>query len=282
MGTIWLLHRRRIILAAFTAVTIATIAAAVVATGASPSRQPPAAGSPRPGGVLRPSPDATTPIPSAYRPPRVQPAPSAAQTQTDQRLAQAETPDALAASAATAVPTPADSAAYPGVPVVARNDPAAYALAFATELLDRDYARQSRAHLLAWAQAEEAPNTLPGVPAALADEALVLSLAAPGLPGGSGSSPVPSAAQWADLAQTHASQTVSGLQADVDPDWTGLVSTGWQPVDPAMTIMAVTGTLTIDQAGQTTTQSFALALTLGSAASRPGYGAVAVDDWTVN
>jgi hypothetical protein len=281
MGTVWLLHRRRVLLALAAVVVVAAGGIALVAR-VSPSPRTPAAISPRPGAAPRPSPAATTPIPSRYRPPRVQPAPNAAQTQTDQRLAGAETPDALTAAAATAVLSPVDSAAYPAVVVTARNDPTAYALAFATELLDRDYSRQSRPRLLGWAQAEEAPNTLPGVPAALADKALVLSLAAPGLPGGSGSSPVPSAAQWAALAQTHASQTVSGLQADVDPDWTGLVSTGWQPVDPVMTIMAVTGTLAISQAGRTTTQSFALSLTLGSAASRPGYGAVAVDDWTVN
>jgi hypothetical protein len=204
------------------------------------------------------------------------------QTQTDQRLAQAESSDAIAAAAATALPNPAYSACYPAVAGAARDDPGAYALAFAAELLDRDYAGQSRTQLFAWAQAEEAPNTLPGVPSALSGKALVLSLVAPGLPGGSGPSPVPSAASWADLARVHASQMASGLQAVVDPDWTGLVSSGWQPVDPAMTIMSVTGTLTIDEVGRSTTESFALTVTLGSAAARPGYGAVAVDDWTVN
>ena len=113
------------------------------------------------------------------------------QTQTDQRLAQAESSDAIAAAAATAVPNPAYSAAYPAVAGAARDDPGAYAMAFAAELLDRDYARQSRTQLLAWAQAEEAPNTLPGVPSALAGKALVLSLVAPDLPGGS--EPVPAA-----------------------------------------------------------------------------------------
>jgi hypothetical protein len=284
MGTLWLLHRRRVLLALAAVVIVAAGGIALVAR-VSPSPKTPAAISPRPGAAPRPSPDATppsAPTRSRYRPPRAQPAASAAQAQTDQRLAEAETPDALAAAAATPVPTPADSAAYRPVAVADLNDPTAYALAFATELLDRDYARQSRTQLLAWAQAEEAPNTLPGVPSPLADKALVLSLAAPGLPGGSTSSPVPSAGEWINLAQAHTTQSVSGLQVQVDPDWTGLVSSGWQPVDPAMTIMAVTGTLTTDQAGRTSTRSFALAVTLGSARSRPGYGAVAVDDWTVN
>ncbi len=116
----------------------------------------------------------------------------------------------------------------------------------------------------------------------MADKALYLSLADPDLPGGPGSSPMPSAAEWASLAEAHATEAVSGLQAEVDPDWTGLVATGWQPVDPAMTILAVTGTLTVDQQGPQIVHSFALTLTIGSAARRPGYGAVAVDDWTVS
>ena len=81
----------------------------------------------------------------------------------------------------------------PAVPTADRGDPGAYAIAFATELLDTNYAVQSRAALLAWAEHEEAPNTLPGVPATVAGKALVLSLADPDLPGGS-PSPTPSAA----------------------------------------------------------------------------------------
>ena len=80
----------------------------------------------------------------------------------------------------------------PSVPTADRGDPGTYAIAFATELLDTNFAVQSRDALLAWAEHEEAPNTLPGVPASVAGKALVLSLADPDLPGGS-PSPVPSA-----------------------------------------------------------------------------------------
>ena len=90
---------------------------------------------------------------------------------------------------------------------------------FASELLDTNYATQSRAELLAWAELEEAPNTLPGVPGSVAGKALVLSLADPGLPGGT-PSPTPSAAQWASDGQRDEVQSVNGLQAEVDPDWT--------------------------------------------------------------
>jgi len=212
----------------------------------------------------------------------VQPAPSAAQSRTDHSLAQAETPAALSAAETAVVPVPADSAAYPPTPIGDRSDPTAYAVAFVTELLDRDYTRQSRTQLLAWAQGEEAPNTLPGVPASVGEKALDLSLADPDLPGGPGTSPVPSPTAWGVLARAHVSQTVTGLQAQVDPDWTGLIASGWQPVDPAMTVMAVTGVLTIRGDGPPSTQSVAVTITLGSAQLRPGYGAVAVDDWTVN
>jgi hypothetical protein len=87
---------------------------------------------------------------------------------------------------------------------------------------------------------------------------------------------------WESLTREDAVQTVSSLAVEVDPDWTALVASGWQPADPAMTIVAVTGTLTVEEDGQSRTCSMAFTLALGSAASHPGYGAVAVDDWTVS
>ena len=150
--------------------------------------------------------------------------------------------------------------------------------------MDTNYATQSRAALLAWAEHEEAPNTLPGVPASVAGKALVLSLADPSLPGGT-PSPTPSAAQWATDAEAGVSQSVSDVQAEVDPDWTQIISEGWQPRDPLMTIETVTGTH--DGRDQRVSslhpESFSLTLTLGSAAYvRAGYGAVAAGDWTLN
>ena len=213
---------------------------------------------------------------SGYSPPRVNPTASPAQARVDGELAQAETnvPDP---SAASSLPAPADSAAYPAVPVVDRNDPAAYATAFITELVDRDYRRQSRIQLLAWAQAESAPNTLPGVPASLASRSLVMSLTA----SEAASSPVPSSARWASLAASSTSQSVAGLQTRADPDWLALISTGWEPIDPAMTMLTVIGTLTTSGQEKPTAQPLTLVLTLASNGSHAGYGAVAVDDWTV-
>lgn len=219
-----------------------------------------------------------SPTSGGYSPPRVNPADSPAQSRVDGELAQAETNGGLDSSALSSLPAPADSTAYPAVREADRNDPAAYAIAFITELLDRDYRRQSRTQLLAWAQAESAPNTLPGVPASLASRSLVMSLAAPE----AASTPVPSGAQWTSLASSSTSQSVAGLESQVDPDWLALISTGWEPTDPAMTMLTVTGTLTTSSQRGPVAQSFSLVVTLGSNGSRAGYGAVAVDDWTVS
>ena len=45
-------------------------------------------------------------------------------------------------------------------------------------------------------------------------------------------------------------QSVNGLQAEVDPDWTQIISEGWQPRDPRMTIEVVTGTVTVSIDGR--------------------------------
>jgi hypothetical protein len=134
---------------------------------------------------------------------------------------------------------------------------------------------------LAWAESEEAPNLMPGVPEAVAGKALVLSLADPGLPGGS-PSPTPSAGDWIANAQRGVVQAVSDVQAEVAPDWTQIVSQGWQPRDPLMTIETVTGQVTVTTNGAAATAaSFALTLTLGSAAHvSAGFGAVAAGNWT--
>jgi hypothetical protein len=191
-------------------------------------------------------------------------------------------PGAIAAGLRTAVPAPKTSTAYPAIASAERVDPGAYATAFVSELLDTNFTAQSRGALLAWAEHEEAPNTLPGVPASVAGKALVLSLGDPDLPGGS-PSPVPSAAQWAAEGQGGMSQSVTDVQAEVDPDWTEIISLAWEPRDPLMTIETVTGTLITEAKGVTApAESFSLIVTLGSAAHvRAGYGAVAVSDWTL-
>jgi hypothetical protein len=283
MRTLWMFHRRFIVAAALT-VALAT-SAAVVLIG---SRHNTAAVSslalrgPGNGPTRSKQPATTT---SRRCPPKtnVEPPATAIERQVDSELAQAETLSALAAAEAAGVPAPATSAAYPSIPVADRSDPTAYAIAFATQLLDTNYAAQTRAELLAWAEHEEAPNTLPGVPASVAGKSLVLSLTDPGLPGGT-PSPTPSASQWASDAEEGATQSVDDVEAEVDPDWAQIIAEGWQPRDARMTIETVTGTVTLTTNGQAAApESFSLTLTLGTAAHVPaGYGAVAAGDWTVD
>lgn len=281
MRSLWTFHRRLVLDLAIGVVL--AVSAAVVVTG-SHSGHP---GAIRPADTrpARPASGTTTTTPAHHLTPTptIKVPQTAIQKQIDAELAQAETPASIAAARATSVPAPAVSKAYPAVPTVERSDPTAYAIAFATELLDTNYAGQTRTELLAWAEHEEAPNTLPGVPADVAGKALGLSLADPNLPGGS-PSPVPSPAQWTTDATAGISQQVSDVQAEVDPDWTQIVSEGWEPADPLMTIETVTGNLTVTTKGKAAPPvSFSLTLTLGSAAHvRGGYGAVAAGNWTVS
>ena len=280
MRPLWT-FRRRLVLALAVCVVLA-ISAAVVVVGSRSGR--PSATRSAVTGPARPMPSTTTTAPprQLVPTPTIKPPQTAIQKQIDAELAQAETTASIAAAEQTSVPAPAVSKGYPSIPTADRSDPTAYAIAFATELLDTNYATQPRAALLAWAEHEEAPNTLPGVPASVAGKALVLSLADPNLPGGT-PSPTPPATAWATDANNAVVQTVTDLQAQVDPDWTQIVSEGWQPRDPLMTIETVTGTLTVTTKGKAATPvSFTLTLTLGSAAHVHGYGAVAAGNWTVN
>ena len=215
--------------------------------------------------------------PQPYRPPRVIPARSAQQSTVDSELSQAEQHFTLPAGGVDALPAAAYSSGYPAVPAADLGDAASFATAFVSELVDRDYARQSRQQLLAWAQAESAPNTLPGLDPALTGHSLALSLIDPVPPPG----PVPPPAVWTQAAAAEQVQTVTNIETAVNADWLALTSSGWQPSDPAMTVLTVTANLNVAGPGGGRTESFSLQLTLGSNGSRPGYGAVAVDDWTV-
>ena len=283
MRVLWTFHRRLVVaiviagcLAASTGLVLAGSHRSAPQLGSALSRHTP--------GSTPSKPNAGTPAsPEPSPPSTVNPPLTGIQMEIDGQLAQAETSASITAAEATGIPAPGVSSTYPSTPVADRSDPSAFAIAFATELLDTNYATQSRAALLAWAEYEESPNTLPGVPAAVAGKALVLSLADPNLPGGT-PSPTPSATQWASNGQSGVVQSVSGLQAEVNPDWTQIISEGWQPRDPLMTIEIVTGTMTVSTNGQTAPpESFSLTVTLGSAAyERTGYGAVAAGEWTLS
>jgi hypothetical protein len=156
MRSLWTFHRR-LVLALAVCIVLALSGVLVVAgsRGGHPTAsRPPAT---RPG---RRTPSTTTSAPprQLLRTPTIKPPQTAIQEQIDAELAQAETPASIAAAEETSVAAPAVSGAYPSIPTVDRSDPTAYAIAFATELLDTNYASQSRAALLAWAEHEEGPQ----------------------------------------------------------------------------------------------------------------------------
>lgn len=272
----WPLTRRGRILAALSAASVAVTVAVVLAVAVGKSGLRHGVGT-RP---LRTS--APVELPTAtqpqYKPVVVTPAATPEQSLIDSQLSQAEQIAPMPAGLLASLPAGAYSADYPPIPDSDRRNAIAFGTEFVTELVDRNYGRQSRPALLSWAQAESAPNTLPGVPAGMAGHSLVLSLIDPGLAPG----PVPAAGDWAVAGGAGAVQTVSNLQVVIDPALLALTATGWQPADPAMTVLTVTGTLTTEGPAGTTAGSFSLHLTVGSSSYRPGYGAVAVDDWTVS
>jgi hypothetical protein len=278
MRPIWEFHRRAVIGACLAGILV--VAGAVAALGGHRGGSGSGQTSPRQPSAAASRPDSSRPAVARDGPLRVSPADSQTQQQTDSELARSESAASIAQANRETMPAAATSAAYPAIPASAESDPTAFALAFASELLDVDSAVQSRAGLLEWAEFEEAPDTLPGVPASIADKSLVGSLAYSGV-AGSEPSPVPAAAGW-PKPDSGTVQQVSGLAAVVAPDWTQLVSAGWEPVDPLMTIMVVTGTITVTTDGRPgPPRSFSLALSVGGARHYPGYGAVAVSAWTV-
>jgi hypothetical protein len=210
---------------------------------------------------------------------QVQSAPTPAQTQIDSQIVQAQNPASIAKAETITAPNPATTRAYPAVPSAERGDPTAYARAFITELLDTRYATQTRAALLAWAESEAAADTLPGVPAAAGQNSLIGSLAYAGLPGAQ-PTPILAAANWPSLT-SGTTQTVTGLTTSVDPAWARQIAQGWQPTDPLLTVIDITGTLTVTAPGRPPARHlFSLSLMLGTALHHPGYGAVAVANWT--
>ena len=213
-----------------------------------------------------------------YQPFVMTPVATPEQSLIDSQLSQAEQMPAVPAGLLASLPVGAYSPDYPPIPDRDRDNAITFGTAFVTELVERNYASQSRPDLLSWAQAESAPNTLPGVPAGLAGHSLVLSLIDPVPQPG----PVPAAGDWAEAGDAGEVQTISNLQAVIDPAWLTLTATGWQPADPAIAVLTVTGTLNTAGPAGARAGSFSLHLTVGSNSNRPGYGAVAVDDWTVS
>ena len=224
--------------------------------------------------------DATkaTPLPvhTLYHPLRVVPPQTAVQQTIDQSLVQSSSQGAVSALEGKVFPAPGISAPFPAIDAADSSSASLYALAFTQELLEIHFATSTREQLLAWADYNNAPYSLGNLAESLATRVLCTSLT-------TGPSSVPTATKWTALAKSRTSWNVNGLVVSVNPTWTQALSAGWEPVDPLMGIYDVSGNLTVVSSGHPpVVESIAFALTLGGASLHPGYGAVALDDWTVN
>ena len=171
-------------------------------------------------------------------------------------------------------PPPTVSANFPVIASSLRQGSDTYATAFVSELLDINFAKDTRSALLSWAQSELAPDSMPGTPSLASTRVLYGDLI--GAP-----SPIPTASTWSINAKHRVVWSVSNLAESVNPEWSSALATGWQPPDPLMVALDVTGTLTISRAShQTVSKPFSLELGLASADYHHGYGVMSVDNWT--
>jgi hypothetical protein len=211
-----------------------------------------------------------------YHPLRVVPPETAVERTVNQAFITNSNPSVLSPLEGSTFPAPATSAPFHVIDPVDSQSASLYAVAFTQELLDIHFGSSSRRQLLAWANYNNAQYSLNDLPGSLATKVLDLSLTT--VP-----SPVPNRTQWSALASSRTSWRLSGLVISVNPTWTQALSAGWVPVDPLMVIYDVSGSLTISRPGHATVvESIGFGLTLGGASLHPGYGAVALNDWTVN
>ena len=212
----------------------------------------------------------------AYHPLRVTPPATAVERTVNQALARNTEQRGVTALLAATLPAPATSASFRAIDAADSETASLYAVAFTQELLDLNFATSTRREVLAWANYNNAPFSLGDLPEALSTKVLVISL-------GERPSPLPTPTQWVALAKARTRWRVSGLVVSVNPAWTQALSAGWVPEDPLMVIYDVSGALTVTTPGRAPeVESIAFALTVGGASLHPGYGAVALDYWTVN
>jgi hypothetical protein len=254
-----------VVLALVIVAGIVAIAAGAFSTG-RPTARPMA---PRPS-----SPHSHTLRP-AYNPPSPSGGPNSAQQRRDDAKIAASNDDPVQWSVIETLDLPAahPSARFPAIPHIGRQETENYATAFVGELLTITFATDSRPALLSWAVSETSPDTMPGTPASAGAKVLYADLA------GSGS-PVPTSTAWAANAAAGVTWSVSNVTVSAAPIWTQALATGWQPPDPRMDDLDVTGILAVTQTGQPPiVKPFSLQLGLGTAEYHDGCGAMSLNAW---
>jgi hypothetical protein len=270
---------RRLLIALAVAFWLTVIVVGLIGLAGGRRGQPGRAASAPPASTAARAPSGRSPGPGLvwHAPPTAIAAGSPVQEQYDQAFsAGLGSLPGMAAARALPAPIAAVNGGWPRLSV--EVTPERWAAAFVAALLDVDNRRQARDALAGWLQAQEAPELLPGVPAAVADKVLYVSLLDPALFGGQ-PTPVVSAPQWAAAARAGVRQTVSDVMVQADAGWAQMTAAGWQPTDVRMTEEDVTGLLTIHHGGGVTSHRFGLQLIVGSARWHDGYGTVAVSGW---
>ena len=266
MGIFWRSARTKLLIAALVAVMVVVSLVVLRGSSAPPTK----------GATVRTGSAITESTATVYRPLRITPPQTAVERTVNQAMNQSSNLDGLAALEAAKFPLPAAGVAFPPIDGADSSSPAMYAMAFTQELLDIDFATSTRSELLAWASYNNAPNTTIEIPATAKLKMLPASLT-------TGPALLPTLAQWTTNAAARTVWRVSALVISVNPEWTQALSAGWESVDPLMVIYDVSGTLTVTTPGRTSlVESISFGLTLGGASWHAGYGAVAVDYWTIN
>jgi hypothetical protein len=175
------------------------------------------------------------------------------------------------------LPAPAIEGGWPDL--AASETPDGWAEEFVSGLLDVDFAHQSRNALGAWLVADEAPDLMPGIPAAFGDKTLYVSVLEPGIIGQPAL--LPSPAQWRADAAAGVSWSARQLETQLEPQWEQMIAAGWQPPDIRAAVEDISGLLIVTRGKATTTERFSLVIQVGSSRWRDGYGTVLVSDWSV-
>ena len=173
-------------------------------------------------------------------------------------------------------PPPQASAEFPPIPASCRDLSAgAYVRSWTRELLDIDFATESRRQLLAWANLNVAATPLVPIPASDTRLFAIDQLRSP-------PSPAPSAATWSKLAAEHVTWKVSNVMTRYRSVWQTTVTDGLVPPDPRMQMLVVTGTLTVTQPGQSPrTEQVSLDVTTATGLYETGYGIAEETHWVV-